>query len=444
MELTVKNQELTNRLNLILANNNNNQMGNLNGQFNAVADDINSNPHQHHGAQLSAGPGSHPLIHYGNQPIPNGSVHSGSNQSNIPRGVKLQAPKTFDGVKVSGTMVLSFFAQTDHYLTAAGVELNSRESLLIVQTILSGPALLWYQTYVQRYPSTIHNWEDLKVALKLRYYPASQDQQSMNALMSVKYRGNVQEYNNAFQNHANMLPVFNDPNTEKIAMSMYIKGISGSPGTTYMVTTLNSAVQRQEVKTLMELMITASAAEENLKMSRSDNTGTSSNRGGTAAVRVPFGANRFGPTSSYRDASYFNNYSKSTPYPRPFQTPMNRNSQPQSRAANINANELDSQYESELNQLAGQDDENCDSEAETLQIHDDEEHSAESHASAQGQHEVVLNALQQFNKFQRGSEQELSPEEFAQRRLNKACFKCGRQGHFANKCPSTQQPPRKK
>jgi hypothetical protein len=365
-----------------------------------------------------------------------GSMHgTTSSLTGLPRGIKLQLPKAFDGNRVNGTIILSYFGQMDHYLQAAGVSSGSRESLYIVQTNLTGPALLWYQAYVKRNLHEINCWDDLKVAMKIRYYPVSQEQQSMNALLNVKYRGNIEDYNNTFQNHSQMLPVFNDASTDPITMSMYIKGISGTPGTTYLVTTLNNAIQEKKAKSIMELMIIASAAEENLRMSRSGNVSdfnnnNNRNRNNNMAIKVPY-VNRGTYQSNYSGAYKPNN--TGTPYPRSFQTPqINRFPSKLNQVQFVD--EIEEQYQCELNNLSQED--GYGSEVDQLQVHEDSKAEEQAKSGVHQEQEIVLNALQQFNKF--GSNNNVSPEEFAKRRQERTCFKCGRQGHFANNCPSNQ------
>lgn len=252
----------------------------------------------------------------------------------------------------------------------------------------------------------------------------------MNALLNVKYRGAIEEYNNAFQTHLQMLPVMNDPSFDPMAMGIYIKGISGVENTTYLVTTLNNAVQEKKAKTIFELMNIASQTEENLRMSRASR----GSRNDQAPVRVPYvKANNYNNRSSY-NYNRSGNAAGGTPYPRPFQTPQVNRFPAKANHVQF-VSEVEQQYQSELHHLASttEPDEGYGSEVDQLHVHEEQ---AEETASGEAPSELILNAIQQFSKF--GSSNNVSPEEFEKRRQDRACFKCGRQGHFANKCPSTQ------
>jgi hypothetical protein len=319
----------------------------------------------------------------------------------VPKAIKLKAPYPFAGINVDGTSVLSYFGQMDHYLQAAGVDDKSRDSLNVAQTNLSGPALLWYQAYTMRHPNEIHCWDELKAALKVRYYPVAQEQLSMNALLNVKYRGNIEDYNNAFQTHAQMLPILNDSSFDPITMGIYIKGISGEPRTTYLVTTLNNAVQEKKAKTIFELMNIASQTEQNLRMSRPSEF--INNRANPMPVVVPYvKANEQIRANTNSNNEAGNAVSTSTPV-HGYTTPL-ANRVP--AAVNHVRFADEEQFESE-----SQDESECDNSNES---------------------DAVLKALQQFNKF--CANENVLPEEFVTRRQEGSCFICGRQGHRASMC----------
>ena len=166
--------------------------------------------------------------------------------------VKLSAPPPFDGTKTDAATLLGFISSTRHYLRATGFSEESPESLVIALQSIRGNALLWFDNHTKRSP--VNNWSELEQAMRTRYYPASQEQKSLSSILDCKYRGSIEGYNNAFLNHAQMLPSFDDPNVDPIIMGMYVHGIRSGSGSAYLLTVLQDAISEKRARNVMELM----------------------------------------------------------------------------------------------------------------------------------------------------------------------------------------------
>jgi hypothetical protein len=360
-----------------------------------------------------------------NSPSLGPSSHAGrSTMSGIAnnRLVRINQPKPFDGTSINGVAVLSWCAEMENYLEAVGVDTQSTESLYIAQMCISGNALVWLQFLKKRSPGEVLNYEHLKVKMLERYYPITQKTVSMRAIFNIKYKGSIAEYNNSFMKHAQMLPEMNDTNFDAVSMQLYMQGITGTgPNVAYLLTTLNSAVQEKKARSVLELMNIALQTEETLRVS-SSNRGDSSSSGtfnqlrysNQAPSRVPF-VQRFNQFSK----PFTTSSAGSTPYQRTFQTPA-----PNRFQGNAKLNSVQADHDTDG---AEEDDQVNSFEEDDSSACDDPESSEDPN--------LVLNVIQEFQRYNRNN---ISPEEFAKRRNEKLCYTCGRQGHFADRCPAAQ------
>jgi hypothetical protein len=90
----------------------------------------------------------------------------------------------------------------------------------------------------------------------------------LSSLLKVRYRGSIQQYNDDFINHLQLLPSFNDPAAESLIMGIYVNGITEAPSTTYISTVIRSAIAEKKAKTITELQSVALLAESNMGKDR--------------------------------------------------------------------------------------------------------------------------------------------------------------------------------
>lgn len=349
-----------------------------------------------------------------------GSPQSYYGNTNRIAQVKLLAPPPFDGTKTDAATLLGFISSTRHYLKATGFSEESPESLVIALQSIRGHALLWYDSHTKRSP--VKSWNELEQAMRARYYPASQEQKSLSSILNCKYRGSIEGYNNAFLNHAQMLPSFDDPNVDPVIMGMYVNGIRSGSGSAYLLTVLQDAISEKRAKNIMELMSIAVLTENNLNFAKGSSE--SRNRVGQP-VRVPYVPNG----SSYK--------SSSPPYRPPQVRSESSSSKPSLFYTPQKLNQLEINEAEQLCENGREEGESAfdpEPDVEQLRIHEEQ---------TEAEDPAMLLALRQFDKFKKADGQ-LTPEEYARRRKEQLCYRCGKPSHVAKECRSIVPPPQKK
>ena len=193
-----------------------------------------------------------------------------SSSNSFGSSVKLPPPEIFYGkIGTKSMILLSFITQMEVYLGAAKVALDSSSSLQLAVLRLKENALNWYVAVSTRDSNMIKSWSELKEQLKKRYLPQSQDQLSLNDLLEIRYKGNIETYNNAFSDVLMLIPGLagGDEKTEQLAMGIYAKGISAAGTSLHLASAVQTAISRKEVKTMIDLMSIAQLAEQTWKMS---------------------------------------------------------------------------------------------------------------------------------------------------------------------------------
>ena len=319
-------------------------------------------------------------------------------------------------VGTKSMILLSFITQMEVYLGAAKVALDSSSSLQLAVLRLKENALNWYVAVSTRDPRMIKSWSELKEQLKKRYLPQSQDQLSLNDLLEIRYKGNIETYNNAFSDVLMLIPGLagGDEKTEQLAMGIYAKGISTAGTSLHLASAVQTAINRKEVKTMIDLMATAQLAEQTWKMSNPGRYGNNSRK-----PHVAFQHGNYSNSSASSSRSAFpNRFERPQGTPnKSFNTPMKLN--------NINTD--DDEIENDIVQQ------------EENNVNEDENNEEPTFHEEDGdENNLFLNAIKLYEKAKKTNES-LSPDEIDRRRRNGTCFRCNGQGHYANKCPQKQQ-----
>lgn len=370
--------------------------------------------------------------------IPN---RSHNNHNRLYNGlVKFNPPSFFSAKPDDSSMVLiNFISAMNRYISAIQVDPDSNESLHVSANRLDGFASQWYDYTNQNEPHRLISWNTLKEAMKIRYQPKAQGQLAFSSLLKVRYTNSIEKLNHEFLKYLQLLPEYNNGQSEHMMMGIYLNALTEASGTTYICTTLRNYISRDEVKTLAELQSQALLAESNLGKHHS-----------TSKSNVPYvppHQSRFSNHSSSSSSSHrFSNQNLRTPssfvkpgFNRPsvpapsFSTPI--------KLHNVQiTNDFDEdnqsyhsalEYENEINNSNHNDQNSQISNIPTF--HADDAAPADVTAT---EDEIYLNALRMFEKAKSHSPS-LSPDEIDRRRRAGTCFKCNRVGHYANKCTSS-------
>lgn len=358
------------------------------------------------------------------------STSNNTNNSRPYNGLfKLNSPPPFLGkTGTNATQVLSYISAMDRYIDAILISRESPESLVVSLQSLRDNALLWYENLARAQPLLIKCWNDLRTQILKRYQPIAQEQLSLSELLRIKYKTSIQQYNDEFTGHLQLLPSYNNPANEQLMMGIYMNGLTAVKGTTYICTVLNNAIhEKKETLTLYELQSIALLAQSNL----------GSNNRNIANTNVPF-------TSSYSSNNSRNNYNSrpssgysgnNNNYGRTgnsfHRTPFKPSIPSSSYNTPAKLNNIESDNTSDsgdpYDELANNDEDNGDDNDETISPVIHEEPSLDTE-------ELFLANIQFYDKIKQ-SVPSLTPEKLAERRKLNTCFRCNRTGHFIAKCP---------
>jgi hypothetical protein len=385
---------------------------------------------------------------------------------------KISPPEKFYGrADTTAMQLLGYMNQMEIYLLALGVKEESAESLTHALLTLRDDALMWYQAYKKRNVGGLDDitcWKNLKQELIKRYQPADQEQTSMDQLLNISYRDNINRYNNDFNRLLTQIPSLNDPQVDTIVQRFYLKGLQGS-GSTYLLTAVRTAMSGdRKCRNVMELMRHAAVAESNLKASRTSAAGSSAKvSSGRRNYYVPPprfpSASRSYPSPGYRYStpprpSFSSRFSGSpsvTPRPSNFASPG------QGQGASPRVHLMEGDQTDEVN---GEDESEeisqdlCTSpELHQVSVNWQEEmadgagngqnecelngQAEEKESETMGREEMdpasyaVLQMVQQYEQTKQRNPN-MSPEEFAELKKKNACYLCKRNGHYAKECPS--------
>ena len=387
-----------------------------------------------------------PPLSPGDTPIPIRN-HINSNSKLYNGLVKFNPPSLFSAKPDESSMILiNFISSMDRYLGAIQVDPNSNESLHVSANRLDGYASQWYDYTNLKEPHRLISWNTLKEAMKIRYQPKAQGQLALSSLLKVRYTNSIEKLNHEFLKYLQLLPEYNNGQSEHLLMGIYLNALTEASGTTYICTTLKNYISRDEVKTLSELQSQALLAESNLagKQSKSNvpvyvhphtRFQNSSSSSSSSSHHHRFSNQNLRPSPSHNKSGYNR---PSVPAPS-FSTPIKlHNVQVENDSDDYDNQSYQSAlaYENEINHIDDQDNQI----SNHPHFHNDTTDSTSSSSSSTPstsipvtEDEIYLNALRMYDKAKHHSPG-LSADEIDRRRRTGTCFKCNRPGHFANNC----------
>ena len=357
---------------------------------------------------------------------------SSSYSSRLYNGLVKFNPPQFFTAKPEGDQqlaLLNFVSAMNRYLVAVQIDPDSYESLNVAAMRLSDFASQWYDFTMERDPHLLTSWNTLKEQMKKRYQPIAQGQLAFASLLKVRYTNSIEKLNHEFLKYLQLLPEYNNGQSENVMIGIYMNALTESSGTTYICTTLRNAIAQEDVTTLSQVQSMALLAESNLGKSGRSSVPfvPSSNRHSASSSSSSYrfnSNNKFRPSSS---SSFKSNYNRpSVPAPS-FSTPAKLHNVQFDEADPDNEditdpNQADRNYE---NDLSGDP-------ISTPSFHADNNNFGESVSEDDL---AFLNAMR-FHENAKQHHPTLSTDEIDRRRRNNTCFKCNQSGHYANKCPS--------
>ncbi len=341
------------------------------------------------------------------------------------RVVKLLLPSIFTGEQTSATKVKSWIKQVDDYLENVDEDASSTKSLRLARQFISGPVRLWFDAVNKRNKITgkseMTSWNAFKPEFEKRYLPVSVEQTSLRKLLNCKYKYSIEEYNESFLQHHQLVPSLQDPVTDPITMQLYCDGITGKgPLVEHLLTAISTAIADKKAQSVLELMHITTMQEAIWKQNHSK----------SAYLPLSQYPQRYpnGNRNSYRSSEYRSSYS---PYKRP-----TNDYQSQSSASTTSASTYSTPVKPQINNVnatdempdddaivrsEGSDIEQQDENDQGLAIQDD---------PPEPEEDQYLNLIKAYEKFKKANPK-LPPEEISKRMSKGLCFRCGKEGHFA-------------
>ena len=249
-------------------------------------------------------------------------------------------------------------------------------------------------------------------------------------------------YNQMFSNEMMMVPeMLNDCNTE-LVMQLYGRGIMGAPGTAVYARVLQQAISKKEVKDVHELMALMRVTEQNELWIQQNQRGQNygSNRGATYAsarnysngfnkfskpvAQTPFRGNKGNANSVGANPNWRRDtVSPLRPQALSFQTPRVNHMDAVDRTGTTVGDAAEQYHDGETEHYDADENESG------------RESGNESKTDRDDEDESFLNAVRIFEQLKKENVG-ITPDEFDRRRRNGTCFRCNKEGHYANKCPS--------
>lgn len=376
------------------------------------------------------------------------------------RGIKFDPPDKYSGNhNTTAISLLMWCNQMESYLDAVQVPYDSKQSLSVAVLRLQDMAFIWYISIKNREEKEVENgtresysincWYDLKKAMKDRYVPQQQQQISMNRLLGVRFNGSVDSYNQRFSNELMLLPELSDPNMEQFVMSIYARGMCGH-GSEYFSHIIQQALSKGEINNIYNLMDMVRLSEQAQKMAKENSSGRDSSRNAILSSTANKHSSHY---KSNRSGNNFRSYSNNKSYSnrshdksnwRPnSNTPFKPQALNFSTPAKLNHMDMFDEYGTDIdideNDYRENDNDDSYYQDETQNGIDAR---SDNNDSDSGQHtdsnadedNSFLNAVRIFENVKKVVPS-ITPEELDSRRRNGTCFRCNKEGHFANKCP---------
>jgi retrotransposon gag protein/zinc knuckle protein len=334
------------------------------------------------------------------------------------RLIKIRSPPTFSGQPpVTAMQVQSFIRKMDRYLKVVHILPSSLDSKDVSVQFLEEQALIWLDHLEKEQPDIINSWNDLKIQILRRYQPVAQEQLSMNALINVKFKGDVQLFNSEFLSHLQLLPSFEVTTSHKMVMSLYANAIYQYPGAGYLSMIIRQAINNEEVNTIHELQNEALLAEINIGRRAMSNNNPQ---------RRPFIYHNKNYNNNYRNGNN-NNFNRKLNFNTPHRLQnMNNDSDYEESNEENNNDEYNNYNDNENNDDHNDSDDDMESNLNEMKLKDSENNDDEDS-------KTYLNAIKHYKKAKKINSK-LSAIEINEYRKNDKCFNCGLPGHYANQC----------
>ena len=367
-----------------------------------------------------------------------------SNRNNYNGLVKFPLPPFFSA-KPEGDQqmaLLNFFSGMNRYLAAVHIDPHSFDSLNVAAMRLSDHASQWYDFTMERQPELLTSWYTLKEAMKKRYQPIAQSQLAFTSLLNVRYSGSIEKVNYEFLKYLQLLPEYNNGQSESVMIGIYMNALTQVSGTTYICTTLRNAIAQEEISTLAQVQSMALLAESNLGKNVKSTVPyvPPHHRSSSSSSSHRFSNNNSNNQFRSSNSSFKSNFNRASVPSPSFSTPVklhnvhvenDSNNQQVSSNTNDHYNQAANDYENELSETGSSADAGA-----GPSFHEDNSNENDEQEIISENDIAFLHAMR-LHDYAKKVQPSLTTDEIDRRRRSGTCFKCNRPGHYANKCLSS-------
>ncbi len=351
---------------------------------------------------------------------------------------KLPPPSKYDGntSREGHNKLRSFITEANRYLRLYHVDEKSSDSLAITSMLLTGVASEWLDQIESSSNSTVVKpkcWLDLRAMLRKRFVSPDVAQQAYRKWLSVRYRGNMNDYVHEFMQQFALLPeLYHEPGMEMAVVMQFLTGLEYSKDTNFICFTIRDGMKTGKIVNVQDAVDVAINAEANAGGHLASLTHSLISSSSSSSARS-------GSSFNHRSNSSSNNNWRRSDSSFKHHVPSSSNSY--HTPVKPRVHQMVSNDESLVDPFADpfpeQDDGNShdeddDDRAPTFHADDGNDGTTRNDPFGGLDNDAVLNVMRFTKKH--ADVHNLSADELDRRRRHGLCFNCGGNDHRAREC----------